>query len=740
MTARVGRLAAPEAARSRMNSTTLASARRCQCGGAAGVDGTCHECRSRRLAPSGLDALEQEAERAVAALVEPPGIHAGSLTRAAGPLVQRQEATAGPKPPTQFPAQQQVTSEHDIELWKKAIQEIVKRVAKETVLPRLGATPEGKKIVAFLQSPLGKAVAAGVLGGATAAALGVHAGVAAASEQPTARTPSGEQSFGALGTTGPVETKGVRIFGIDVAPPEKPKEAKPTPPDPAAKTYPRPPAQPRDPAAEDRALQAWLLWNLEHRDDIVQAALQAGSGLGKAIDPMTAFELWLDLLAKRPVEEERKPLAPKALPERPLTYQFKRREGSSEQPGPEIVEGLRSPSAPLTGATRRLMEAHFGHDFGAVRVHTDARAAAAAEAAGALAYTVGTHIVFGAGQYAPEAPAGKALLAHELAHTIQQEGAGAQAARSLSLAPGHGQAEQEAERSAIAPSFGRPPRLTSAPIAIARQRSGNLKAIRNWSFVAYDKEVRLIYYEAPPKTEEDPYAEQTGKKPRAIQIGTIPWLTNNPGNITVDPKKEAVHRAAGAIGGGPAALVAGPATAAALETLQTAPYRLGATGTFRGRYAIFPTSPDPKKDPGRAAILPYLRAIARFRQSPNMTVAEALKNYKGQEPGEGPEVRDKYVQDIRSFMVAAGSSPAEADAIMNMKVADVTEETLGAGGLVSGLMRKEGATARPGVTFNCNGFRSPPKSLYDVREQGIMETLRSSVLANDELRGILGCP
>ena len=405
----------------------------------------------------------------------------------------------------------------------------------------------------------------------------------------------------------------------------------------------------------------------------------------------------------------------------------------------EILEGLRSPSTPLTGETRCLMEAHFGHDFGAVRVHTDRRAAASAEAAGALAYTVGAHIVFGAGQYAPEAPAGRALLAHELAHTIQQEGDRARAGGSLGFAPAHGQGELEAERSAIAPSAGRPFGLTPGPIAIARQRSGNFKAIRNWSYVAYEKEVRLIYYEAAPKTEEDPYAEP-GKKPRAIQIGTIPWLTNNPGNITVDPKKEAIHQAAGTIGGGPAGFVTGPATAAALETLQTAPYRLGATGTFKGRYAVFPVSSDPKKDAGRAAILPYLRAIARFRKSPDMTVREALKNYKGQEPGEGPEVRDKYVQDIRTFMVAAGSSPAEADAILNMKVADVTEETLGAGGLVSGLMRKEGAQARPGLTYDCSGFRSPPKSLYDVREQGIMETLRSSVPANEELHGILGCP
>jgi len=714
---------------------------RCPCGGAAGVDGTCHECRSRRLAQPGLDALEQEAERAAATLGGRPDNRLGPLTRAGGPLVQRQEATAGPKPPTQFPAQQPLTPEHDVELWKKAIQEIVKRVAKETVLPRLGATPEGKKIVAFLQSPLEKAVAAGVLGGATAAALGVHAAVAAASDQPTARTPSGEQSFGALGTAAPAEMKGMRIFGIDVAPPEKPKEGKPAPPDPAAKTYPWPPRPSRDPAAEDRALQAWLLWNLEHREDIIQAALEAGAGLGKGIDPMTAFQIWLDLLAKRPVEEQREPLAPQPLPERPLTYQFKRRESSAQLPGPEVVEaGRRSPGKPLGGVPRRVMEARFRHDFGAVRIHTDARATASADASAALAYTVGTHIVFGAGQYAPETPAGKALLAHELAHTIQQEGSRAHAGGGLSFTAAHDNSEREAERSAIATAAGQPPKLTPAPIGIARQRSGNLKAIRNWSYVAYEKEVRLIYYEPPPKTEEDPYAEQAAKKPLPIQIGTIPWLTNNPGNITVDPKKEAIHRAAGTIGGGPASLVTGAATAAALETLQTAPYRLGATGTFRGRYAIFPMSSDAKKDPGRAAILPYLRAIARFRQSANMTVAEALKNYKGQEPGEGPEVRENYVQDIRSFMMSAGSSAAEVEAIMSMKVADVTEETLGAGGLVSGLMRKEGALARPGVTFNCNGFKSPPQSLYDVRERGIMEALRSSVPANDELRGILGCP
>jgi hypothetical protein len=63
-----------------------------------------------------------------------------------------------------------------------------------------------------------------------------------------------------------------------------------------------------------------------------------------------------------------------------------------------------------------------GNTFGNVRVHTDARAAESARAVGALAYTVGDHVVFGPGQYAPGGSSGQRLLAHELTHTLQQSG------------------------------------------------------------------------------------------------------------------------------------------------------------------------------------------------------------------------------------------------------------------------------------------------------------------------------
>jgi hypothetical protein len=73
---------------------------------------------------------------------------------------------------------------------------------------------------------------------------------------------------------------------------------------------------------------------------------------------------------------------------------------------------------------RAFFEPRFGQDFSRVRVHTDAAGADAARSVQARAYTYGPHIVFGAGEYAPATAQGKHLLAHELAHVVQQ-GAGA---------------------------------------------------------------------------------------------------------------------------------------------------------------------------------------------------------------------------------------------------------------------------------------------------------------------------
>jgi len=90
---------------------------------------------------------------------------------------------------------------------------------------------------------------------------------------------------------------------------------------------------------------------------------------------------------------------------------------------PIVREVLATTGQPLDPATRAFMEPHFGHDFSRVRVHTGAKAAASARAINALAYTVGRAVMFGAGQYGPQTGAGKRLLAHELAHVVQQNDA-----------------------------------------------------------------------------------------------------------------------------------------------------------------------------------------------------------------------------------------------------------------------------------------------------------------------------
>jgi len=87
--------------------------------------------------------------------------------------------------------------------------------------------------------------------------------------------------------------------------------------------------------------------------------------------------------------------------------------------------GTRSTGSALPRETRALMEARFGADFSAVRVHADAGAAVEAGMLGARAFTRGRDIVFGEAAYQPGTAPGRRLLAHELAHVVQQRRGGA---------------------------------------------------------------------------------------------------------------------------------------------------------------------------------------------------------------------------------------------------------------------------------------------------------------------------
>jgi len=105
-------------------------------------------------------------------------------------------------------------------------------------------------------------------------------------------------------------------------------------------------------------------------------------------------------------------------------------EGGTVGGAPSSVHSvLRSSGQPLTASARAFFEPRFGQDFSQVRVHTDREAQQSARDVNSLAYTVGSHVVFGVGHYAPGTSDGQRLLAHELTHVVQ--GAGRSSDRSV---------------------------------------------------------------------------------------------------------------------------------------------------------------------------------------------------------------------------------------------------------------------------------------------------------------------
>jgi hypothetical protein len=98
--------------------------------------------------------------------------------------------------------------------------------------------------------------------------------------------------------------------------------------------------------------------------------------------------------------------------------------GADQDQAGEAAAAVGGGGAPLTPELRRYFEPRFGRDFSDVRLHVGAQPAAAASAIGAHAYTLGSDVAFATGEFAPSAPAGRRLIAHELAHVVQQRGSG----------------------------------------------------------------------------------------------------------------------------------------------------------------------------------------------------------------------------------------------------------------------------------------------------------------------------
>ena len=145
-----------------------------------------------------------------------------------------------------------------------------------------------------------------------------------------------------------------------------------------------------------------------------------------------------------------------------------------------------SAGRPLDSGTRAAMEARFGRDFGAVRVHTDHGAAESARAVNARAYTVGQHIAFDRDQYRPHSPAGQHLLAHELAHTVQQRGLQRKPNEAAAFdRAAEGRYEREADAAASRVGFGGRP-------SISHEAPGGLIQRTEWGTCPVPPTVRQL--------------------------------------------------------------------------------------------------------------------------------------------------------------------------------------------------------------------------------------------------------
>jgi hypothetical protein len=142
--------------------------------------------------------------------------------------------------------------------------------------------------------------------------------------------------------------------------------------------------------------------------------------------PGDRFEQEADRVAEQvmrmPAGHERGPASVVAAPP---ALSIQRRPACNSDAGLSVGQDL-LPSLgggqPLDSSTSRFFESRFGSDLSGVRLHTDRGAAESARALNARAYTLGNNVVFAQGEYQPHTEAGRHLLAHELAHTLQQGG------------------------------------------------------------------------------------------------------------------------------------------------------------------------------------------------------------------------------------------------------------------------------------------------------------------------------
>ncbi len=135
--------------------------------------------------------------------------------------------------------------------------------------------------------------------------------------------------------------------------------------------------------------------------------------------------------------------------------------GVAEGAGAAVEAASSSSGSPLPETIMRKFEGSLGADLSSVRVHTGEVSVAANDAVGARAYTTGQDIHFGTGQYNPTSGAGEHLLAHEVAHTVQQAGGVQRMQFKLAVSMPDDHLEHEADRAADAMIAGAPAQVSS---------------------------------------------------------------------------------------------------------------------------------------------------------------------------------------------------------------------------------------------------------------------------------------
>ena len=169
------------------------------------------------------------------------------------------------------------------------------------------------------------------------------------------------------------------------------------------------------------------------------------------------------------------------------------RDTATHNVSPGVERTLSEAGQPLEPKLRQDMEGRFGHDFNKVRVHTDPSAAHSARTLNAHAYAVGRHLVFDAGEYRPDTAAGLHLLAHELAHVVQQGTAPYRPERGIKLSSRSSPLEQEADLAANRLFTGQHPNVHIRSDANAVQR---LQRAEHGTYVSTVDDSGKAYLEA----------------------------------------------------------------------------------------------------------------------------------------------------------------------------------------------------------------------------------------------------